>query len=32
MRQRQVLVKQYAVAPDRLWAAIKQVLITVDGV
>jgi hypothetical protein len=32
MRQRQVLVKQYAVAPDRLWAAIKQVLTTVDGV
>jgi hypothetical protein len=32
MRQRQVLVKQYAVAPDRLWAAIKQVLITVDGI
>ncbi len=32
MPQRPVLVKQYDVAPDRLWAAIKQVLITVDGV
>ncbi len=32
MPQRQVLVKRYAVAPDRLWAAIKQALITVDGV
>jgi hypothetical protein len=29
---RQVLVKQYAVNPDRLWAAIKQVLVTIDGV
>jgi hypothetical protein len=32
MRQRQVLVKQYTVAPDQLWAAIKQVLVTIDGV
>jgi hypothetical protein len=32
MGQRKVLVKQYAVAPDRLWAAIKQALITIDGV
>jgi hypothetical protein len=32
MGQRQVLVKQYAVTPDRLWAALKQALITIDGI
>lgn len=32
MRQKQVLIKHYSVTPDRLWEAIKQVLITVDGI